>query len=645
MNSILKIFCLIFLLVFPLSVFAQDNLCDPIGAVEASADALDFYVVGASVNARKPERSTVFIEDKKTGAQAIYRTGEIFRGLTIQEVLNDRVLLKKPDGSLMIVRIANTLRKSVKHFENYIVRVAMSPVDPDLSVLHVEDKQTGQRSSYKVGERFKGLLIVAVFEDIVALQKDDGSVESVKVSEKKHKADRDLDSLLIGVVLNHSYPGLSVVRMKDPVTGVEGKYKVGDRYAKTIVESITNYEVVFKTKDGSLWRVKLTDKHYNSQQRYELNNNEVALFPFEKDGFKGLMDGVGNVLIEAKYDDIICNNGQRILRIKKDGKWGFLDHDGSVITRPEFDEIGRFRMALAPIRIDDKWGFVHESGEVVTRPQFDEVGTFTSGNLAPVKRDGKWGFVNANGVIVLEPQFTERLIFSSGLARFKRDGKFGFIDGEGKVIIEALYEVLPKRFASGRARVKRDGKWGFINRNGEEFIEAKYDELSHLFFAGHVGFRQGGKWGFIDLQGNITVPALYEKVHYFVEGTAAVKKDGKWGFIYKDGKTAVKFHLDDFYLYSNGGWAPVKKDGKWGYVDHFGHTVVEPQYEAVFTYGDNRAAVKQDGKWGFIDGFGNMVIKPQYDRKVRFKSGLATVTKDGKTFLIDKNGTIINAHQ
>ncbi|WP_348636644.1 WG repeat-containing protein, partial [Campylobacter lari] len=71
----------------------------------------------------------------------------------------------------------------------------------------------------------------------------------------------------------------------------------------------------------------------------------------------GLIDKQGNLVIEAKYDDIY-DFSEGLARVELNGKWGFIDKQGNLVIEAKYDDIYDFSEGLARVELNGKWGFI-----------------------------------------------------------------------------------------------------------------------------------------------------------------------------------------------------------------------------------------------------------------------------------------------
>lgn len=402
---------------------------------------------------------------------------------------------------------------------------------------------------------------------------------------------------------------------------------------------------------------------------------------FSKGDKKGLIDGTGKVVTEAKYDTVYSYFGTTALVVQGE-KHGLLDGQGREILACTYDQLGYMGEGLSAFRTADKWGYVDSTGKVVIEAQYQWAGDFTGG-LAAVVKDGKGGLIDKTGKSVTPFQYDGIHTLQGGFRLFSRDGKCGFMDAGGREVLPPVYDEA-QDFSNGFAAVEENRVVRLIGPQGKTFKTLEGFSSVAVQAAGEPLFTaRGGKVGFIGTDGKFIVPPIFERAVVFNDGIGLVgqvtSQGGKWLYVDAQGKV----------LYPNAAWRPYNafsKDrafvllevkpnktlslamvdpkgqiiasgitnqmggftdgpacvqfegGLWGYLAQDGKKAFEKTWEAAYPFSEGLAAVKVDGLIGFINTQGEMVIPPAFDRVSGFHDGAAWVVQKGKEAYIDPSG-------
>ena len=212
-----------------------------------------------------------------------------------------------------------------------------------------------------------------------------------------------------------------------------------------------------------------------------VSNGKTGLVSLDN---KILCDFIYDDLSEFKTDQILYNDNYCIMRLN--GKWGIIDILGNTIIDFKFDE---------PIRVKqhnnhkiiklDKWGIVDNDWHIVIECKYDKISYFDFNYIYEIKN--KKGLMDLQGRTLTEPVF-DSLIQYDGISgkRFyiaRTGDRTGIIDSSGKKIIDFIYKKIniftsaDEYFVVQKENCK---KYGVINVKNEIIMECEYDEIEVL---------------------------------------------------------------------------------------------------------------------------------------------------------------------
>jgi hypothetical protein len=292
----------------------------------------------------------------------------------------------------------------------------------------------------------------------------------------------------------------------------------------------------------------------------------------------------------------------RLYPVERNGLYGYINGSGQVIIKPRFDEARTFSEGLAAVLVGDKWGYIDETGKFAIKPRYFSAGPFKEGLAAvgayfasgPVDgRVGTYGYIDRVGALVVKPQFGVAFSFVGGAARVQTsEYKNGYIDRAGRILF--LHDWLTEEFSDGLALFKTHGNM------------------------------PGSKTGYLDKSGKVAISPRYDWGETFAEGVACVSQNGKAGFIDTKGDVAIDFRFQRCASFSEGLAAVMTGEG-WGYIDKAGRFVIEPRFDEAKDFSDGLAAVRDGLVWGYVDKTGKLVIAPQFSETSDFANGVAKV--------------------
>lgn len=203
---------------------------------------------------------------------------------------------------------------------------------------------------------------------------------------------------------------------------------------------------------------------YISFQQPELNR---YLFQVGK-GEYGLMDGEGNVIVEAIYKRIKpFSNG--LARVNtRENKVGYIDLSGKEVVQAIYDYTFDFSEGLAGVKNDKGlWGYVDKQGNLVIPHKFKGAGSFHEGLAIVSNESYLHGYIDKNGKIVIPFKYTYANKFSEGLAAIGNEkGHHGYINKAGELVIPYKF-ITAFDFKDGQAKVwYSNKKWGIIDKKG-----------------------------------------------------------------------------------------------------------------------------------------------------------------------------------
>lgn len=216
-----------------------------------------------------------------------------------------------------------------------------------------------------------------------------------------------------------------------------------------------------------------------------LANNENAVI-FIKDNKYGIMNLSGDVLIEAKYDDLLETKVGMFIA-KENDKYGVINISGEANVEFKYSSIVYNEKADIYFAEDDNFNtnILNKDFEIKLSGFLIELNE-TKGYVK-LRIDDQYKYYNFKFEEKSESDiFTNRTLFLS-----KKDGKYGYIDKSGNVVVDYIYDDAIEQNDYGFVAVKKDGKWGSINSKGIVVQEPTYnlDDYLLIDFIGrwHLG--------------------------------------------------------------------------------------------------------------------------------------------------------------
>lgn len=378
-------------------------------------------------------------------------------------------------------------------------------------------------------------------------------------------------------------------------------------------------------------------------------NREYAFV--SKQGLKGVIDYLGNTVLECAYDEIsILENN-----------WFFVTRNGRK------DLLHPTMQANIPFDEIMDWGYLHKTRQVIF---YDDGTEYEDENI----KDVVILYGKGSSVLFSLPLGKCVFTYDGGISPECPDGyikvytplygcnqKYGLIDMHYRFITPVKYRDIG-RFKNGIAKVssKVNGEtvYGLINTKGEEIAHCMYRQIGDFSEGMACALKMGDdglKYGFLDALGNEATPFIYSEVDSFSEGLAAVninKYNSVFrGFINKKGESVIDlsyFPGNLKGLFKNGLCRLSNSDKtKHGFIDQQGKILYQWdafEYDYLIHDDDNSSLVpglrliKKNGLYGFINKRGIIEIPIVYQSVLEEKNGFVSVKKNGKWGLLDSLG-------
>jgi len=262
---------------------------------------------------------------------------------------------------------------------------------------------------------------------------------------------------------------------------------------------------------------------YCYQQKY-------GYFNLSKDGKRGVIDSLGNVVVPFEYESVFIMDKDRI-QVSKiiSEKEAIIDTKGKwIVPFGRFNRIDDLVNNRIAVKNGHKWGFIDRDGKIIVPLKYNRVHSFSEG-LAVVRIGQKHGCIDVNGNIIIPLMYDEIGISSQGLMTAQKGDKWGYINHNNEVVIPFRYKGArafgSSDYLKGTALAIGEGGYGIIDRDGNTIIPFKYD---NLFWRNgfYEAKEKNKKWGILDEKGNILHDFIYDEI-YVTGKKIKATKDGK----------------------------------------------------------------------------------------------------------------------
>lgn len=333
----------------------------------------------------------------------------------------------------------------------------------------------------------------------------------------------------------------------------DGKYGLINLVGKQLTEvqydeikALEEIKGVLKvTKEGKTGIVDSEGKEILPMQSLEITNlgkeSKDGFIVKNQEGKYGIVNYANEIILEAKYDEIVKVYGNDMYVVKQAGKQVLVKKDGTEVLNSGYNEIKEILKNA-------------ENGIIYTK-------------------DGKYGVMKTTGEVIIAPDYEMLKEAKSGLLMAKQNGKYGVIDLQKVSKVQPVYISIHYNEKADLYIAEKEDYTNDILDN--TFVVRQTGILIDIDDEkGYLALKQGEDYKYYNFKFEEKKITEIQTANTLFKS----KKDGKYGFVDKDGKVVVDYQYDDVTEQNQYGYAGIKKDGLWGAVDNKGNVVQEPTY-------------------------------------------------------------------
>ena len=242
--------------------------------------------------------------------------------------------------------------------------------------------------------------------------------------------------------------------------------KVVNEKNKTIFEGYDKVEVIYNhDENNNLW--------------YENNILKV-----QKDGKYGLINLEGKEILSPSQDAIDVIIGTKSVYVTTiENKKGLVDNMGKVIIENKYQEItsltNQYENGFIVKNDQGKYGVINYDTTVALEEKYDEIKNVYGNDKYVVKEADVIKIVNTKGESFLENKFEDVKEINLDNITIKQNDKYGVINIKGEEKLPAIYDELTYAF-SDYYIAKKDNKYGIMNINNQEALAFNYNYITYL---------------------------------------------------------------------------------------------------------------------------------------------------------------------
>ena len=279
-----------------------------------------------------------------------------------------------------------------------------------------------------------------------------------------------------------------------------------------------------------------------SGKKYEIEAiSQYNYFVLRTNDEFGVIDRTGNIIIEAKYDDVKIPNPEKAIFVCYEGEKTKIlnEHNEEILTNyndvlpiqlKNITSDLMYEKSVFKYQENGKFGLISLEGKKITKPIYDSIEglSYKEGELL-IKKDGKYGVINIKGKTLIKNEYDqinvdgyynmENGYRSAGyiVSNTTNEGyRYGYINNKGKKLLETEYNQLNRVIdindnENSYIIASKNGRFGTF-KNEEQLIPneyqlIEYDEGNNIFT-----IAMNKKYGVANIDGKIIVPAEYNQI-------------------------------------------------------------------------------------------------------------------------------------
>lgn len=366
---------------------------------------------------------------------------------------------------------------------------------------------------------------------------------------------------------------------------------------------------------------------------------------FQQNGFCGIKDNNGNIIIHPKYTNIVYSDGYFIVTTNV-GLKGLFTKDGEIRIHPDKYSVLRKYTdnSCNHFLVGDCFlGIIDSSGKTVLEPIYTSIATDNVSKADScfyiVKYHGFEGITSSSGKILVKPdKFHKVSLCKNSNGEYEAKG---IIYNEGVYTINLQHGTVLERNSYG------------------EYVNQSLDLTSVLTGAdadGIVEFNKtlavNGKYYVKDNSGKLVVDSIYDEIGLVGNGSSyffQVQCNEYLGLLDKTGKTIIFPDAEFISLAPMSYFVLARnKNDKAAIYDYDGQIIENPycRYASLVSPRQKNliAFAERHGCWGIKNSKGKILMEPSYDDFNVIKIGeveYLVFFKNGLAGLADMNGNII----
>ncbi len=378
------------------------------------------------------------------------------------------------------------------------------------------------------------------------------------------------------------------------------------------------------------------EKKYN----YKIETiSEYKYYIYKENNQYGVIDENGNVIIEAKYNNVIIPNPSRDIFVC------YVDEKADILNSNKEKLFTKYD-SVEPIKLKN----------VASTLAYEK-------SVFIYKQNEKFGLINFEGKVLTKSIYDtiENLQPTEGKFLVSQNKKYGIIDLKGNTILKTEYDICNSDgYYTSKDEYAKSGyivgnktnegyRYGYFNYTGKKILDLKYNDIERVLNEDsknlYLIVALDGKYGLYNKSKKIINNDYQEIIYDDNVDLLLLQKNKKFGVAKLDGKVLIDTNCDEIeskgiYLYVKSSNNNKVYDNSGNIVDmNFNLSIYKTENEdyKISTILNNNITY-----YGIIDKNGNQLVENKYRYlEYLFQNYFIAVDDQGNLGVINSNGKIV----